>query len=50
MAKWDRKLIEALPKSLKVIASAGAGYDWVRTDILAERGTAPSLLLYFLQD
>ena len=50
MGLWDRTLIEALPHSVKVIASAGAGYDWVRTDLLAERGTTSSLLLYIPQD
>lgn len=39
MGRWDRELISLLPKSVKVSASAGAGYDWVDTDILAEYGT-----------
>ena len=38
MELWDRELIDLLPESLKVIASAGAGYDWVDTKALAERG------------
>lgn len=38
MGRWDRELIEHLPKSVKVSASAGAGFDWVDTDILAEVG------------
>lgn len=38
MGRWDRELIEHLPKSVKVSASAGAGFDWVDTDILAEAG------------
>lgn len=38
MGRWDRELIEQLPKSVKVSASAGAGFDWVDTDILAESG------------
>jgi hypothetical protein len=38
MGRWDRELIEQLPKSVKVYASAGAGFDWVDTDILAEFG------------
>lgn len=39
MARWDRELIELLPHSMKVMASAGAGYDWVDVDVLAEYGT-----------
>lgn len=38
MGKWDRELIELLPKAVKVYASAGAGYDWVDTLTLAEFG------------
>lgn len=38
MGRWDRELINLLPKGLKVYASAGAGYDWVDADVLAERG------------
>lgn len=36
MGKWDRELIKLLPKSVKVFASAGVGFDWVETGILAE--------------
>lgn len=43
MGMWDRELIELLPRSLKVIASAGAGFDWVRTDILGEHGKILSM-------
>lgn len=39
MGRWDRELISLLPKEVKVYASAGAGYDWVDTDVLAEHGT-----------
>lgn len=38
MKRWDKELIELLPESLKVYASAGAGYDWVDTKMLAEHG------------
>ncbi len=38
MGRWDRQLIDLLPKSMKVMASAGAGFDWIDTDILGERG------------
>ncbi|KAF2622360.1 hypothetical protein BU25DRAFT_415302 [Macroventuria anomochaeta] len=38
MGNWDAELIPLLPKSCKVFASAGAGFDWVDTKALAERG------------
>lgn len=38
MGKWDRELIELLPQTVKVYASAGAGFDWVDTSTLAEFG------------
>lgn len=38
MGRWDRELISLLPKSLKVYASAGAGYDWADVDVMAEAG------------
>ena len=41
MKPWDKELIELLPKGVKVYASAGAGYDWVDTESLAEHGTHP---------
>jgi hypothetical protein len=36
MGRWDAELISLLPSSVKVFASAGAGYDWADVDILAE--------------
>ncbi|KAL4920651.1 hypothetical protein BDW62DRAFT_198542 [Aspergillus aurantiobrunneus] len=38
MGRWDRELIALLPKSVKVMASAGAGYDWADVDVFAEHG------------
>lgn len=38
MGKWDRELIELLPESVKVYASAGAGFDWIDTACLADYG------------
>ena len=38
MGSWDRELIELLPASMRVMASAGAGFDWVNTETLAEFG------------
>ena len=38
MGKWDRELIELLPDGIQVYASAGAGYDWVDVNLLAEHG------------
>ncbi|KAF2496918.1 D-isomer specific 2-hydroxyacid dehydrogenase [Lophium mytilinum] len=38
MGNWDAELISLLPKSCKIYASAGAGFDWVDTKRLAESG------------
>ena len=38
MQSWNEELIDLLPGSLKVIASAGAGFDWVDTKALGEHG------------
>ncbi|KAL4933045.1 D-mandelate dehydrogenase-like dehydrogenase [Aspergillus undulatus] len=38
MGRWDRELIDLLPKSVRIIASAGAGYDWADVGVFAERG------------
>lgn len=38
MGRWDQELIPLLPKSLRVFASAGAGFDWADVDVLAEHG------------
>ena len=38
MHPWDDKLIELLPPKMKVMASAGAGFDWVDEKCLAEHG------------
>lgn len=38
MGRWDSELIPLLPRSLKVFASAGAGYDWADVDLLAQAG------------
>lgn len=38
MGNWDEELISLLPSSCKIYASAGAGFDWVDTAILAKRG------------
>lgn len=38
MGRWDRELIPLLPTSVKIFASAGAGYDWADVDVLAEHG------------
>lgn len=48
MGTWDKELIELLPRKLKVYASAGAGYDWVDTEILAEHGTLFVLISFIL--
>ncbi|KXJ93440.1 hypothetical protein Micbo1qcDRAFT_161449 [Microdochium bolleyi] len=38
MGNWDSELIALLPPSVRVFASAGAGFDWVDTRTLGERG------------
>lgn len=38
MGRWDRELVELLPESVKVYASAGAGFDWIDTACLADYG------------
>ena len=38
MKPWNKELIELLPDSMRVMASAGAGYDWVNVRCLAEHG------------
>nr|CAD21313.1 related to D-mandelate dehydrogenase [Neurospora crassa] len=40
MGRWDADLISLLPISVKVFASAGAGFDWANTKFLGERGPA----------
>lgn len=38
MGRWDDELIPLLPHTLRVFASAGAGFDWADVDKLAEHG------------
>lgn len=47
MGSWDAELIALLPRSVRVFASAGAGFDWADTKLLGERGESslPSVLL-----
>ena len=40
MHPWDQELIDLLPDSMRVMAGAGAGFDWVDTVALAARGTS----------
>ena len=42
MGKWNGEIIELLPETVKVYASAGAGYDWVDTHALAQHGSSYS--------
>lgn len=37
MGNWDAELISLLPPTCKIFASAGAGFDWVDTTLLAAR-------------
>ncbi|PYI05350.1 hypothetical protein BO78DRAFT_447718 [Aspergillus sclerotiicarbonarius CBS 121057] len=38
MGRWDEELISLLPSSVKIVASAGAGYDWADVDVFAKYG------------
>ncbi|KAF2692126.1 hypothetical protein K458DRAFT_286070 [Lentithecium fluviatile CBS 122367] len=38
MGKWDQDLVPHLPKTCKIFASAGAGYDWADIPALSEYG------------
>ncbi|KAL4894415.1 hypothetical protein BDV59DRAFT_207064 [Aspergillus ambiguus] len=38
MGRWDAELIPLLPSSVRVMASAGAGYDWADVDVFAQHG------------
>lgn len=38
MGRWDKEMVPLIPSSCKIFASAGAGFDWADTDLLAERG------------
>lgn len=37
MGQWDNELISLLPKSVRIFASAGAGYNWADVDALGRR-------------
>ncbi|EAQ86231.1 hypothetical protein CHGG_07484 [Chaetomium globosum CBS 148.51] len=38
MGRWDAEVISLLPNTVKVFASAGAGFDWADTELLGEKG------------
>ncbi|KAI0904697.1 hypothetical protein F4823DRAFT_567474 [Ustulina deusta] len=38
MGSWDAELIALLPDSVRVFASAGAGFDWADVELLGEKG------------
>ncbi|RYO86976.1 hypothetical protein DL763_006523 [Monosporascus cannonballus] len=38
MGTWDAELVALLPDSMRVFASAGAGFDWADVKLLGERG------------
>lgn len=39
MGHWDAELVDLLPDSVRVFASAGAGFDWADVKVLGEKGT-----------
>ncbi|GKT66858.1 D-isomer specific 2-hydroxyacid dehydrogenase [Colletotrichum tofieldiae] len=38
MGQWDDEVIPLLPSSVRIFASAGAGYNWADVDALGRRG------------
>ncbi|KAK8067298.1 hypothetical protein PG997_014045 [Apiospora hydei] len=38
MGQWDEELIALLPASVRIFASAGAGYNWADVEALGRRG------------
>ena len=38
MGNWDAEFIALLPDSVRVFASAGAGFDWADVKLLGEKG------------
>lgn len=38
MGRWDEELVGLLPSSVRVFASAGAGFDWADTEAMGRRG------------
>ncbi|KAK8032335.1 alcohol dehydrogenase [Apiospora arundinis] len=38
MGQWDEELISLLPPSVRIFASAGAGYNWADVEALGRRG------------
>lgn len=38
MGQWDEELISLLPASVRIFASAGAGFNWADVDALGRRG------------
>ncbi|KAI0896013.1 hypothetical protein F4806DRAFT_49075 [Annulohypoxylon nitens] len=38
MGHWDKELVDLLPESVRVFASAGTGFDWADVKLLGERG------------
>lgn len=46
MGRWDAELVDLLPTSVRVFASAGAGFDWADTELLGKKGeSCPVCLL-----
>lgn len=37
MGQWDSELIQLLPPSMRIFASAGAGFNWADVDLLAAK-------------
>jgi len=39
LGRFDEEIISQLPKSVRIITGAGAGYDWIDVEALAKRGS-----------
>ena len=40
LGRFDEEIISQLPKSVRIITGAGAGYDWIDVEVLAKKGLA----------
>ena len=43
MGNWDAELVQLLPSTVEVFASAGAGFDWADVKLFGERGMSHTM-------
>lgn len=48
MGHWDAELVGLLPDSVRVFASAGAGFDWADVKLLGERGMLQTVVSFIV--